>query len=157
MKQAEMLEKKHQGFYLNPKPVLLLSGYQKGDLARILKKASDQFRLGKRIDFHLGPFLSSVKIDFVEGGQVREGETIVECNWPTIAENFKFEKSPFPEPEPAKTRETEIRESLVPSDLVQQPETSEPGKTKAQVKAEEGSMMPLFIGAAVVLGFVMFR
>ena len=159
VKRGEMLEKKHKGLFLNPKPlasVLLLSGYQKGDLARILKRASEKFSIGKLIQFHLGPFLSSVTIDFVEG-QVREGEKIVECNWPTIEANFKFVESPLPAVEPVKTREAEIRESMVPSDLVKQPDSSEPGKTKAQLKAEEGTMVPLFIGAAVILGFVMFR
>ena len=59
---------------------MILSGYNPGALATVLKQAQQEFHEGGRIPFQSRPFLNYSRLEFLEGGQVRKGETIANQN-----------------------------------------------------------------------------
>ena len=138
---------------------MILSGYNPGALAKVLQTAQQEFHEGGLIAYRSRPYLNYTRLDFLEGGQVRKGELIVNANWNAIKKALSFSKPAYERPVVKENPFKKIKQEMVPSDTVKQPKDTDPTKTKAQLEADKegGSMVPLFVGACAVLAFIAFR
>ena len=137
---------------------MILSGYAPGNLYRALEAAAQEFHSAHR-PFQLSRYGEFMQLDFING-QVRAGELILAANFESIRKALTFRPRPTvrpstPKPDPVQ----EIKQRMVPSDTVPQPIGTNPSLTREQKFKldEKPSMVPLVVGAAAVLGFILFR
>ena len=138
---------------------MVLSGYSPGNLNRTLQAASQQFWQDAHGPFQLSRYGEFMQLDFING-QVRAGELILAANFESIRKALTFRPRPTvrpstPKPDPVQ----EIKQRMVPSDTVPQPIGTNPSLTREQKFKldEKPSTVPLVIGAAAVLAFILFR
>ena len=136
---------------------MVVSGYAQGDLSRALQTAKQQYYGEGREPFQLSKFLSYVQLDFLKG-QMRQGELFIMANFPAIRDAVTFNTKGIRQPSPSPDPVTAIKAEMVPSDTVKQPLGTDLSKSRERKNADDKpSMVPLFVGACAILGFIAFR
>ena len=134
---------------------MLLSGYAPGVLSGLVKKAQQAFQV-KLEPFEISRLIRQIELDFIHG-TLRKGEVIVSVNFPAIRTVATIYVNPeVRQREGVESEESKLDRAMVPSTDVSQPSGTDLRKSKV-AKEEEGSMVPIIIGACAVLGFIALR